>query len=407
MEYSWKYKTPERFDDLVMCGDGEALTGLWFEGARDDWRNTRGCERRETPVLRDTRRWLDEYFAGHDPGFTPNYRIEGLTPFRQAVIDEMLRIPYGATVSYGDIAKAIAKKRGGRVSAQAVGGAVGWNPICIIIPCHRVIGADGSVAGYGGGLGNKVSLLAHEGAEFFNIRVVAPKGSKSDPNEKLVRLCVQIIGRVSAPLGYGRPKCYRDGGTATICLDALMPWGMDAPYIFGDIDDEDAKFLLESFIDFRSLYHFDLALQLACLLAERGTLVRARMGRIIAKTDWSSYRSNGLLLSYLGSVKGADAQIRRLLDIVPEDGRDGLFVACWKSQSVRVQKKLLEKFESWIDADSDFGSGTGEAAWLGAFLAKWMREGEFPYDRLESLVRWHLARQAPRFVDEFHGGVVQ
>ena len=403
MEYSLKYKTPEGFADLVMCGDGEVLTGLWFEGSRDDWRNAHGCERRETPVFRDTRRWLDEYIAGHDPGFTPNYRIEGLTPFRQAVIDEMLRIPYGATVSYGDIAKAIEKKRGGRVSAQAVGGAVGWNPIRIIIPCHRVIGADGSVAG----LGNKVSLLAHEGAEFFGIRVAAPKGSKSEPNEKLVRLCVQIIGRVSAPLGYGRPKCYRDGGIATICLDAFVPWGMDAPYIFGDLDDEDAKFLLESFIDFRSLYHFDLALQLARLLAERGTLVRARMGRIIAKTDWSSYGSNGLLLSYLGSVKGADAQIHRLLDIVPEDGRDGLFVACWKSQSVRVQKKLLEKFESWIDADPDFGSGTGEAAWLGAFLAKWMREGEFPYDRLESLVRWHLARPAPKLLDEFHGGVVQ
>ena len=74
-------------------------------------------------------------------------------------------IPYGATVSYGDIAKAIEKKRGGRVSAQAVGGAVGWNPICIIIPYHRVIGADGSLTGYGGGLGNKVSLLAREGVD--------------------------------------------------------------------------------------------------------------------------------------------------------------------------------------------------------------------------------------------------
>ncbi len=69
MNYTWKYKTPEGFDDLVMCGDGEALTGLWFEGSRDDWRNTRECERRETPVFRDTRRWLDEYFAGHDPDF--------------------------------------------------------------------------------------------------------------------------------------------------------------------------------------------------------------------------------------------------------------------------------------------------------------------------------------------------
>ena len=167
MNYICKYKTPDGFDDLVMCGDGEALTGLWFEGSRDDRREAGGCDRREKPAFRDARRWLDEYFAGHDPGFTPNYHIDGLTPFRQAVIDEMLRIPYGATISYGDIAKAIAKKRGGRVSAQAVGGAVGWNPICIIIPCHRVIGADGSLTGYGGGLENKVSLLAHEGIEMF------------------------------------------------------------------------------------------------------------------------------------------------------------------------------------------------------------------------------------------------
>ena len=163
--YIWKHKTPEGFDDLVMYGDDDALTGLWFEGSHDDVRLGCECKRRETPVFRDTRRWLDEYFAGHDPGFTPNYRIEGVTPFRQAVIDEMLQIPYGATVSYGDIAKAIARKRGGRVSAQAVGGAVGWNPICIIVPCHRVIGADGSLTGYGGGLKNKVALLVHEGID--------------------------------------------------------------------------------------------------------------------------------------------------------------------------------------------------------------------------------------------------
>ena len=208
----WKYKTPKGFDNLVMCGNDKALTGLWFEGPRDGWRNMRGCELRETPVFRDTRRWLDVYFAGNDPSFTPNYRIEGLTPFRQAVIDEMLRIPYGATVSYGDIAKVIARKRGSRVSAQAVGGAVGWNPICIIIPCHRVIGADGSLTGYGGGLKNKVSLLAHEGAD---VRVAAPKDAKYEPDERLVRRCAQIVGRASVPLGYGRPKYSRDGGTVT------------------------------------------------------------------------------------------------------------------------------------------------------------------------------------------------
>ena len=90
MKHIWKYKTPGRFDDLVMLGDGEALTGLWFEGSRDDRLDARRFEMRETPVFLDTCRWLDEYFAGREPGFTPNYRIEEATPFRRAVIDEML-----------------------------------------------------------------------------------------------------------------------------------------------------------------------------------------------------------------------------------------------------------------------------------------------------------------------------
>ena len=76
MKYIWKYKTPEGFDDLVMSGDGEALTGLWFAGSRDAVRRGAAVELRETPVFRETCRWLDEYFAGRDPGFTPNYRIE-------------------------------------------------------------------------------------------------------------------------------------------------------------------------------------------------------------------------------------------------------------------------------------------------------------------------------------------
>ena len=125
MKYLWKYKTPEGFDDLVMCGDGEALTGLWFTGSRDAARCGEAAELRDTPVFRETCRWLDEYFAGRDPGFTPNYRMEGMTAFRRDVIHELLRIPYGATVSYGDIARAISKKHGGaQVSARAVGGAV-------------------------------------------------------------------------------------------------------------------------------------------------------------------------------------------------------------------------------------------------------------------------------------------
>ena len=176
MRYAWTYKTPDGFADLAMYGDDEMLAGLRFLGSRDERRDGHVRKRRETPAFRATCRWLDAYFSGRAPGFTPRYRIEGLTPFRQDVIDAMLEIPFGATVSYGDIAKRVSMRHGGqRTSARAVGGAVGWNPICIIIPCHRVIGADGSLTGYGGGLGNKIALLAHEGVNLGEGRNPRPR----------------------------------------------------------------------------------------------------------------------------------------------------------------------------------------------------------------------------------------
>ncbi len=397
MEYIWKYKTPEGFDDLVMSGDGEALTGLRFAGPRDSLRRGAAVELRETPVFRETCRWLDEYFAGRDPGFTPNYRIEDLTEFRAEVIDELKRIPFGATVSYGDIAKAISKKHGGaKVSARAVGGAVGWNPICIIIPCHRVIGADNGLTGYGGGLGNKISLLAHEGSDLFDVRLSAPNDRKDEIDGVFVRRCIQAVNRAAALHDFGRAKCEEDDGRTTIWLDALTGWGeFDAPFIFDECSDDDAKLLLESFIDFRSLYQYDLAVQLSRLLARRGALVRGRMGRVIVKTDWSSYVSNGLLLSYLASRKGSDPLICRLLDIVGEDNRDGLFLACWHSSGKKVQKCLKRKFESWIESDASWGGGTGEAWWLGAFLSKWTKEQTFSYEELQALTQWCLEYQMP------------
>ena len=398
MKYIWKYKTPEGFDDLVMSGDGEALTALRFEGSREGERSREeSVESRETPVFRETRRWLDEYFAGRDPGFTPNYRIEDLTEFRAEVIDELKRIPFGATVSYGDIAKAIAKRHGGaKVSARAVGGAVGWNPICIIIPCHRVIGADNGLTGYGGGLGNKISLLAHEGSDLFDVRLSAPKDRKDEIDGVFVRRCIQAVNRAAALHDFGRAKCEEDDGRTTIWLDALTGWGeFDAPFIFDECSDDDAKLLLESFIDFRSLYQYDLAVQLSRLLARRGALVRGRMGRVIVKTDWSSYVSNGLLLSYLASRKGSDPLICRLLDIVGEDNRDGLFLACWHSSGKKVQKCLKRKFESWIESDASWGGGTGEAWWLGAFLSKWTKEQTFSYEELQALTQWYLEYQMP------------
>lgn len=163
MVYKWVYKTPEGFDDMLMNSDGEYLIGLWFIGSRDDSKHTNQCEEKELPIFKETSRWLDIYFSGNAPDFTPKYKLENITPFREEVSDIMNSIPFGKTLTYQDISKMIAKNRGlKRMSSQAVGGAVGWNPICIVIPCHRVVGKNGSLTGYGGGLKNKVALLTHE-----------------------------------------------------------------------------------------------------------------------------------------------------------------------------------------------------------------------------------------------------
>lgn len=164
MVYKYFYKTPAGFSDILMNSDGEYLTGLWFLGSRDESKHVTNCEERLLPVFNDTIWWLNQYFSGNLPDFMPKYRINGLTDFRKEVVDQMLRIPYGEVVTYGNIAEILAKKRKGRkMSARAVGGAVGWNPICIIIPCHRVVGKNHFLTGYGGGLENKKALLALEG----------------------------------------------------------------------------------------------------------------------------------------------------------------------------------------------------------------------------------------------------
>lgn len=163
MIYKYSYKTPKEFSNMIMNSDGKYLTGLWFEDSKDSYKHTINCEEKDLEIFKETSKWLDIYFSGKTPDFTPKYKIENLTPFRQEVIDIMNSIDFGKTVTYGDISKIIAKNRGiKRMSSQAVGGAVGWNPICIIIPCHRVVGTNGSLTGYGGGMKNKIALLAHE-----------------------------------------------------------------------------------------------------------------------------------------------------------------------------------------------------------------------------------------------------
>lgn len=146
---------------LTLAGTEGALTGLWFDGqAHFGATLTASCEEGWLPVFDDAFRWLDSYFGGYVPGFTPQLCLSG-TPFRQAVWQALMDIPYGETISYG----ALAAKLGPRfspASPRAVGGAVGHNPISLIIPCHRVLGADGRLTGYAAGLDRKARLLQLE-----------------------------------------------------------------------------------------------------------------------------------------------------------------------------------------------------------------------------------------------------
>ena len=151
-----------------MAADENGLIGLWFEGQKY-FADTLPDEHvsQETPVLTKAKKWLDIYFSGEEPKFTPPLHPVG-TAFRQAVWKILLQIPYGQTVTYGEIAQQLAAEQGiSTMSAQAVGGAVGHNKISVIIPCHRVIGADGSLTGYAGGIDKKIALLGLEGTDKY------------------------------------------------------------------------------------------------------------------------------------------------------------------------------------------------------------------------------------------------
>ncbi|WP_367183177.1 methylated-DNA--[protein]-cysteine S-methyltransferase [Selenomonas sp.] len=142
-----------------MVSDGTALTSLVFMDRHVDYT---GVITKKLPIFADTERWLDLYFNGIIPDFTPELSLRG-TSFRLSVWEILCRIPYGQTISYGEIAALLTEQRDGkRMSAQAVGGAVGANPIAIFVPCHRVIGKDGSLTGYAGGIERKKWLLAME-----------------------------------------------------------------------------------------------------------------------------------------------------------------------------------------------------------------------------------------------------
>lgn len=165
MQFTTEYSSP--LGDILLAADEIGLTGLWFLGQKYFALSLeKDNERKEIPVLKQAKHWLDIYFSGKDPEFTVPLHLQG-TDFQKEVWDILCAIPYGQTATYKEIAKQIALKRGiAHMSAQAVGGAVGHNPVSILVPCHRVLGTDGSLTGYAGGIEKKRSLLRLEGAGF-------------------------------------------------------------------------------------------------------------------------------------------------------------------------------------------------------------------------------------------------
>ena len=171
MIYTNDYESP--LGNILLAGDEQGLTGLWFtEGGRYTGLGLKKeASRCEMDYFDQTKEWLDIYFSGRDPGFFPRIHLVG-SDFRNRVGEIMCGIPYGKTVTYGWIADKLAKERGlERMSAQAVGGAVGHNPICIIVPCLRVVGANGNLTGYGGGILRKKALLELEGNDMSQFTI--------------------------------------------------------------------------------------------------------------------------------------------------------------------------------------------------------------------------------------------
>ena len=170
MQYISHYPSP--IGNMLLAADEMGLTGLWFEGQKYFALDLdKEHEEKEIPLFEKVKQWLDIYFSGREPDFTIPLHFTG-TDFQNEVWEILCTIPYGQTMTYGEIAKQIAARKGlAHMSAQAVGGAVGHNRISIIVPCHRVVGADGSLTGYAGGIEKKAKLLKLEKVNMKQVSV--------------------------------------------------------------------------------------------------------------------------------------------------------------------------------------------------------------------------------------------
>lgn len=166
MYYSTSYSSP--VGKLTLACDGNSLVGLWIEGQKYYGASLgeEMIEKHDVPMFDAAKKWLDQYFAGAKPDISALPLSPVGSAFRREVWRILCDIPYGTIVTYGEIAKKMARRMNRKsMSAQAVGGAVGHNPLSIMIPCHRIVGSNGSLTGYAGGLDTKIKLLALEGVD--------------------------------------------------------------------------------------------------------------------------------------------------------------------------------------------------------------------------------------------------
>lgn len=167
--YKINYRSP--LGQMLLAGEEHTLTGLWFEGQKYFARGlSNEAKTGETPALQQTEIWLDRYFSDERPAVSELPLAPAGSEFQRAVWQLLCEIPYGEVTTYSTLGRQVAARLGrDHMSAQAVGGAVGHNPISIVIPCHRVVGADGSLTGYAGGLQKKVALLTLEGVNMNSL----------------------------------------------------------------------------------------------------------------------------------------------------------------------------------------------------------------------------------------------
>lgn len=203
---------------------------------------------------------------------------------------------------------------------------------------------------------------------------------------------IQMIAERNGSIEYYQLQEFEDEGKRWLTCDGWLCAETSSEWLFSDVSDEEATTLLRAFALKEDRCTFEVQRHLARLMAVKGGLVRDLMDPIIVTTDWASYSSIPMVLSYLAAMENGVDWILRLLDVVPCDGRDGLFTACWYCEDVCVQEKLLSKFEEWIQ-DHAWGGGDGEDVWMRNFLGKWISKKIFPYERLKDLVVWHFKRE--------------